>query len=296
LLSLFLSSYQSFDDEFQNFYLYFENLIIDWNSARGRWKYLGELFSVSHINFLYQKLEIIKSLGSSEFITQDALNAFFGEEKWIVFSSYFLKNDSEDPLQSALHSKSFSIENVFQIYVWNLLSQKYSSSYLFNIFTTHYSSTDFLPNLFEVLSFLIQPNDFVLKSVDEIDMNALVDQFLKRNLISDDLVLNFLYSFFHLPDFGEKFSIKFVHLLNEKIQKDDVFNFYVNSLVEYFPNNLQIRIYTELALQEEFEDNEYLEKLNNIPNGIDYYKSVENLENIASEPENSFIDDSLLLI
>jgi hypothetical protein len=43
---------------------------------------------------------------------------------------FFLKKDSKDVLQRALNSNSLSIENVFQIYVWNLFSQKYSSSYL----------------------------------------------------------------------------------------------------------------------------------------------------------------------
>jgi hypothetical protein len=57
---------------------------------------------------------------------------------------------------------------------------------LFNHFIKQYLSTDFLPNLFEVLSFLIQSKDFILNSIHEVDINALVDRFLKNNLISED--------------------------------------------------------------------------------------------------------------
>jgi O6-methylguanine-DNA--protein-cysteine methyltransferase len=89
--------------------------------------------------------------------------------------------------------------------------------------------------------------------------------------------------------------------MNEKIPNDNVFNYYLKSLVETFSNDLQIRIYTELALQKESEDNEYLERLRNIPNGEDYFKSAKNIKMLVSsldnhETTNGFVDYAELLI
>ncbi|MDR1207981.1 MAG: hypothetical protein LBJ89_01365, partial [Holosporales bacterium] len=52
-----------------------------------------------------------------------------------------------------------------------------------------------------------------------------------------------------------------------------IFHYYLNSLVQIFHANLQISIYTELALQEENEPNEYVKTLTTLPNGENYYKS-----------------------